>query len=83
MGLSAEQKEWLEARYEYWGLDRVREELQRPERDMFSDPDVTALARAWVEAKEAGARRKTHIMVILAVVCLVPLAMASALILEL
>lgn len=83
MGLSAEQKEWLEARYEYWGLDRVREDLQRPERDRFSDPDVTALARAWVEAKEAGARRKSNIMVILAVVCLVPLAMASALILEL
>ncbi len=46
MGLSAEQKELLEARYETWGLDQVREELERDDRDLFAHPDVTAVARA-------------------------------------
>lgn len=53
MGLSAERMAALEDHYEVWGLDEVRKELKRPDRDQFVDPDVTAFARAWVEAKEA------------------------------
>jgi hypothetical protein len=53
MGLSAERMTSLEDHYEVWGLEEVRKELERPDRDQFVDPDVTAFARAWVEVKEA------------------------------
>ncbi len=66
MTLSAQQKELLEARYETWGLDRVRKELERDDRDLFAHPDVTALARAWIEAKEARHRRKRLLVLVLA-----------------
>jgi hypothetical protein len=52
MLLSAERKISLEDHYEVWGLDEVRKELQRPDRDQFVDPEVTAFTRAWVEVKE-------------------------------
>jgi hypothetical protein len=52
MVLSAERKISLEDHYEVWGLDEVRKELQRPDRGQFVDPEVTAFARDWVEAKE-------------------------------
>ena len=81
MGLSTEQKELLEARYETWGLDRVREELERDDRDLFANPDVTALAWAWIEAKEAGRRRARRSIVVLTIVGIVQLGVALALVL--
>ena len=54
MVLSAERKISLEDHYEVWGLDEVRKELQRLDRDQFVDPEVTAFARNWVEAKETS-----------------------------
>lgn len=54
MGLSAERMASLEDHYEVWGLEEVRKELERPDREQFVDPEVTAFARAWVEAKEAS-----------------------------
>ena len=36
MGLSALQKELLDARYEVWGFDRVREELAHGDRDLIA-----------------------------------------------
>lgn len=60
MGLSTEHREWLEALYETWGLDKVREELERSDRNEFADPEVTAFARAWIEATEAGDRRRNR-----------------------
>jgi hypothetical protein len=52
MTLSAERMLALEDHYEVWGLDEVRKELNRPDRDTFLHPEVTEFARAWVEAKE-------------------------------
>ena len=49
MGLSLEQKKWLKARYDAWGIDRVREELRRADRDLIAHPDVTAFAEGWIE----------------------------------
>ena len=66
MTLSAEQKERLETRYESWGLDQVRRELERDDRDRYASPDVTAFARAWIKAKEAGHRRKRLLVLVLA-----------------
>ena len=58
MGLSAEHEEWLTALYESWGLEKVRRELDRFERNQFAHPEVTAFARAWVEHREAAIRRR-------------------------
>ncbi len=80
MGLSAQQKELLEARYEAWGFDRVGEELKRDDRDLIAHPDVTAFARAWIEAKEAGRRRARRSVVVLAIVGIVQLGVALALV---
>ncbi len=82
MGLSAQQKETLEARYETWGFDRVRKELEREDRDLIAHPDVTAYARAWIEAKEAGRHRARRSIVALAIVAIVQLGVALAVILN-
>ena len=76
MGLSAQQKELLEARYEVWGLDRVRDELERDDRELIAHPDVTAFARAWVEAKEAKHRRARRSVGVLVIVGIVQLGVA-------
>jgi len=67
MGMSTEHREWLEALYETWGLAKVREELERSDRKEFAHPEVTAFARAWVEAKEAGLQRTKRSMATLAI----------------
>lgn len=83
MVLSAERKISLELRYEVWGLDEVRKELERPDRDQFIDPDLTAFARSWIEAKEARAHRKrSYLIVILTIVGAVLLGLGIALISE-
>ena len=82
MGLSAQQKELLEARYEAWGFDRVREELAHRDRDLIAHPDVTAFARAWIEAKEASHRRAKRSLVALAIIGSVQLGVVIALVLE-
>ncbi len=79
MNLTAEQKELLEARYEAWGFDRVREELERDDRDMIAHPDVTAFARAWIESKEASQRRANRSIVIVLIVGIIQLGVALAL----
>ena len=82
MGLSVQQKELLEARYEAWGLDRVRVELERDDRDLIAHPDVTAFAQAWIETKETRQRRAGRSIVALVIVGIVQLGVALALILE-
>ena len=67
MALSAEHKERLESRYEDWGLDLVRRELERDDRDRYASPDVTEFARAWIKAKEARHRRKRLLVLVLAI----------------
>lgn len=57
MSLSAARMIALEDHYEIWGLDEVRKELERPDRNTFVDPEVTAFTRAWVEAKEKSTLR--------------------------
>jgi len=68
MGLSEEHKEWLADLYESWGLDKVRRELDRSERNRFAPPEVTAFARAWVGARETAIRRKENFSAALAIV---------------
>ena len=70
MVLSAEQQAWLNARYEYWGLEAVRLEVERNSRDDFTPPDVIAFARAWVAAEEAKGKRISRFAKILAAVVL-------------
>ena len=83
MVLSAERKISLEDRYEVWGLDEVRKELNRPDRDQFTDPEVTAFAWAWVEAKEVTARHKRRYSIMfLVIVGLVFFGLAVALVME-
>ncbi len=66
MALSVEQMERLETHYEMWGLDLVRRELERDDRDRYASPDVTAFARAWIKAQEARHRRKRLLVLVLA-----------------
>lgn len=81
MVLSAERKIALEDHYEVWGLEEVRKELRRPDRGEFTDPEVTEFARAWVEAKEARARRKkTYSVVFLAIAGVLVLGLAVVLV---
>jgi len=82
VGLSAQQKELLEARYEAWSLARVPEELERDERELIAHPDVTDFAQAWIEAKEASQRRARLSIVVLAIVGIVQLGVALALVVE-
>lgn len=79
MGLSDEQKLWLEARYEVWGVDEVRKELERPERAEFALPDATEFAESWLEAKAASIRRKRYVVEILLAVIAVQIGVAIAL----
>lgn len=58
MELTAEQKDVLLARYQIWGLDKVRAELDRPGREEFAHEEVTEFARAWVKETEARLRRR-------------------------
>ena len=83
MALPAERKIALEDHYELWGLDEVRNELERPDRDQFVDPEVTAFAKAWVEAKEESIHsRKRRSKTILTIVGLVLFGLAIALVPE-
>ncbi len=66
MALSVDQMERLETQYEIWGLDRVRRELERGDRDRFVNSDVTAFAWAWIEAKEARHRGTRLLVLVLA-----------------
>ena len=79
MNLTVEQKELLEARYETWGYDRVREELERDDRDLIAHPEVTKLARAWLESKEARQRRADRTLIIVLVAGIIQLGVALVL----
>lgn len=68
MHLSAEQAKWLTARYEARGLDAVRRELERNERDRLVPSDVAAFGWAWVRAEETKLRRARLSMVILIII---------------
>lgn len=68
MHLSAQQAKWLTARYEARGLDSVRRELERNERDRIVPPDVAAFGWAWVQAEETKLRRARLSMVILIII---------------
>ena len=76
--LSAERKKSLEDHYEFWGVEEVREELHRPGRDQFVDPEVTAFAQSWVEAKEAKARRRATYSILFAAIGLILLGVGIA-----
>ena len=77
--MTAEQKELLEARYETWGFDRVREELERDDRDLIANPEVTALARAWIASKEARQRRADRTLIMVLVAGIIQLGVALVL----
>jgi len=68
MNLSSDRRAWLELRYEIWGLEDVRKELEQSDRDLFASPEVTEFAWAWVKAKETSIRRRWCLAIILMVV---------------
>ena len=78
MGLSDEQKLRLEIRYEDWGIDEVRRELERVDRTRFVHSDITEFAQSWIKAKEASIRRKKFIIDILAVFIAIQIGLAAA-----
>lgn len=67
MNLSAEQMKWLTARYEAWGLDAVRREVERNDREGLVPADIAAFGRAWLEAEETRRRRARQSVAILIV----------------
>ena len=52
MVLSDEQKDALRARYEVWGLEAVRAEVERDQNDPLAVQEVTAFAREWVDGEQ-------------------------------
>jgi hypothetical protein len=56
MGLSAEQRKRLDSHYAFWGIDELRRQLERDDRDRFTDPDVTAYAQEWIEKAQKEIR---------------------------
>ena len=68
MELSAEEMERLLARYELWGVDKVRED-----RELFSSPEMTEFAEAWIEAQELRERHRRQGRLAVAAVCLAAL----------
>ena len=79
MGLSDDQKLRLKVRYEAWGIDDVRKELERVDRKQFVHPDITEFAQNWVIEKEARLRRRQYVIDILAVFITVQIGIALAL----
>lgn len=82
MMLSAETKMVLEDRYEIWGLEAVRKELEQPDRAQFSDPEVTAFAEAWVKTQETRLRWKWFRNLAVSTLALVALGIALAVLSE-
>lgn len=80
MVLSDEQKDLLRARYETWGLERVRAEVGRDDRSLFADPSVTEFAREWVDSEDARRRRSRQSIAIFAIVGVLQLGVVVALI---
>jgi len=68
MVLSTEQKASLKARYDFWGLDAVRMEIERNRDTGLTPPDVSAFARAWIADEEAKYQRTIRFLKILAAV---------------
>lgn len=58
MELTKDRKAWLAAQYHTWGIDTVRRELTRRDRETFTDPEVTEFAATWVKGEERALRRK-------------------------
>lgn len=58
MGLSRDRREHLDVLYHIWGVEEVREELARLEKDPFAEPDVREFTRRWVVAKDVSSVRK-------------------------
>ncbi len=56
MPLTEDERANLLARYELWGVDRVRADLEREDRALFANPEVTEIAEAWIAAKESAGR---------------------------
>jgi len=82
MELSTKDRETLETLYRTWGLDQVRKELARAERNKFADPEVTAFARAWIAAEEDAFRRKKSVATTIAFVGIVLLGVAAGIFLN-
>ena len=82
MGLSEEQKAILAARYDTWGLDRVRLELARDDRRMIAHPDVTAFAEEWVAAQEHGQRRAWKSVAVLVIIGAIQVGLVIALLVD-
>ncbi len=76
--LSAERKKSLADHYEVWGVEEVRDELDRPDRDQFVDSEVMAFAQSWIEAKEAKARRRATYSMLFAAIGLILLGVDVA-----
>ena len=62
MGLSTEQKASLKARYDVWGLDLVRMEIERNDQKGLTPPDVIDFARAWIVVEEAKSQRTIQLV---------------------
>lgn len=66
--LSAAEKESLRARYDVFGLDAVREEVERNERGGLASYEENAFARSWIASEEAKIQRTIYALKFTAVI---------------
>ena len=57
--LTNDEKRTLLLRYEFWGIDKVRAQVDSRDRWLFASPEVIDLARAWVREKEKESEHHT------------------------
>ncbi len=57
MALTQEEKRTLIQRYEYWGVDQVRAQVEDPDHRLLASPEMIGFARSWVRQKESETER--------------------------
>lgn len=57
--LTNDETRTLLLRYEFWGIDKVRAQVDSRDRRLFASPEVIDLARAWVREKEKESEHHT------------------------
>ena len=57
MALTQEEKRTLIQRYEYWGVDQVRAQVENPDHRLLASPEMVGFARSWVRQKENETER--------------------------
>ncbi len=57
MALTQEEKRALIQRYEYWGVDEVRAQMEKPDHRLLLSPEMVGFALSWIRQKENETER--------------------------